>query len=275
MNKLVSFSRAPGLVQCSKEMLLNTPIKEIPATSIPAYVIPDVISERQEKNIATYMNLLFDRLPFVEGHVDALIHHYKEFYRSGTMLTDERGLGEIDEADESVEAQMTPEVKEDIRKAIVECRELSQSFIPKIPVADRVHFLQLHTSGFIRAHVDESRNSSGMVAGVTLGTARVMSLTHPKFPDAKVDMLLAPRSMYIIAGTARTEWAHSVDWEVDDDDHNNRARVEAGSVVSTTDMNQPVMFEGKPSGFYRGTRNALIFRGVGPMDLFLHKMRQK
>jgi hypothetical protein len=278
MKSLVSFSRAPGFAPIAKEVFLSTPIKAIPFNQIPAYVIPEVITQEQEQDTLKYMGLLFDRLPFVEGHVDKLIHHYKEFYRScGQILDEKQGLPELDDIKAGQDMQ---QAKGNIRDVIRNCKALAQTFIPNIPVVDRVHFLQLHTSGFIRAHVDESRNSSGCVAGVTLGTARVMTLTHPNYPGAKIDMLLAPRSMYVIAGTARTEWEHSVDWEQDDDEHLMRAALETDEhgapkgVRSDTDYTQPVMFEGKPSGFFRGTRNALIFRGVSPMDLFIHKVKQ-
>jgi hypothetical protein len=130
-----------------------------------------------------------------------------------------------------------------------------------------VHFLQLHGDGFIRAHVDESRNSSGIVAGLCLGSARVMTLTNKQFPGVKVELLLAPRAIYCLTGRARYEWEHSVDWTADDEEHILRAK---GSIVA---CGSEVFFESKPTGFLRSTRFAMIFRGISPMELLMHRTK--
>lgn len=303
---LVSFRRAPGFQQAPPEMLRGS-TRSIPATSLPCYCLPSVITPQEEAALLLLTSRLFDRLPFADGHVDSLIHHYKEFYRSGAELLDPSGQGLAD-IDAALLAAAPPpllaaadlaalrgvgaavpgpaldaaacECRAVVRAALARCTALAQAHCPHIPLQDRVHCLQLHTTGFIRAHADEARNSSGIVAGLTLGTARVMTLTHPRHSGAAVDLLLAPRSLYLLCGTARTEWEHSVDWEADDADHAARAAravpfAPPEEARSATDPTRPVLFDGVPSGFFRGTRAALIWRGVSPMELLMRRMEAR
>jgi hypothetical protein len=263
---LVSFQAALGFSQAPKSTIGMAP-KDVPETTVQCYVLPEVISVEEECALIDFTSPWFDRLPYGDGHVDGLIHHYKEFYRPFTgLMTDDKffeetasartmmssashgAVGKSSLLQESVEESRM----QGVRSALSMCRRLSRDHLPYIPVQDRVHFLQLHGDGFIRAHVDESRNSSGIVAGLTLGSGRVMSLTNKRFPGKRVDLLLAPRSFYILCGAARHEWEHSVDWTVDDDEHLQRAK------KSHVAEGSPVLFEGKPTGFTRGLRTAVI-----------------
>lgn len=236
-------------------------------------MIPNVVSEMQEHVMLKYTSRWFERLPFADGHMDSLIHHYKEFYRPYDGLMKDDSFFEDTEAQASALSLMQESKQEQeieaVRSAIAACRALAVEYLPHIPLQDRVHFLQLHGDGFIRAHTDESRNSSGIVAGLSMGSGRVMSLTHKRYPKARIDLLLAPRSMYMLCGAARHEWEHSVDWTQDDDEHLRRVQKSHVAVGS------PVIFNSKPSGFTRGTRVAMIFRGVSPMELLMTRMAAK
>lgn len=271
----VSFQSAPGFSQAPKSTIGMAP-KDVPERSVQCYVVPEVISVEEEQSLLDYTAPWFDRLPYADGHVDGLIHHYKEFYRPYTgLMTDDTLFEEASStASSSSKGSLLLEgVRESrmqsVRSALSVCRRLSREHLPFIPVQERVHFLQLHGDGFIRAHVDESRNSSGIVAGLTLGSGRVMSLTNKRFPNKRVDLLLAPRSFYVLCGAARHEWEHSVDWTVDDDEHLLRAK------KSHVAEGSPVLFEDQPTGFTRGMRTAVIFRGLAPMELLMHRMKDK
>lgn len=301
---LVSFHLAPGLSQAPLETI-GKPPKEVPEDQIQAYVFPETITEAEEHALLQFTGRWFDRLPFVSHHVDQLIHRYKEFYRpyDGIMKEDqllcvERSLAaqrqaadaqraEGDDVDaaavatslsssssslpcgegEGNDRRLSAAVLADSRSALQKARDVAHKHLKHIPLQNRVHFLQLHGDGFIRAHVDESRNSSGIVAGLTLGSGRVMTLTHPtKFPHAKIELCLQPRSFYVLTGTARYEWEHSVDWVAEEETAASKGgvRVVEGSEV---------YFAGKPTGMKRAMRTAVIFRGVSPMELLMQRMK--
>ena len=277
---LVSFRQAPSF----KQAPVGTCFKHDPHV-IPAYVLPEVITEAEESALLAASSTWFDRLDYNDNHVDSLIHHYKEFYRPFPELVAE-GSALLSDAISASMAAMPPaassstapppppllfsSVDEGVvlcQSAITKCHRIAQKALPTVPLQARVHFLQLNGSGFIRAHVDESRNSSGIVAGLTMGSGRVMTLTHPKHEGERIDLLLRPRSFYMLVGTARTEWEHSVDWNVDDDEH--IARMKKSLVVDGSE----VIFDGSPTGLRRGMRTAMIFRGLSPMDLLMHRNR--
>lgn len=291
---LVSFARAPGFRQASLESL-RLPVDLVPITDVGAFVIPDVVTESEEAALLSFTTPLFERLPYSHAHVDALIHHFKEFYRPYDQVIARALNPTSDDFNGIVPLDCKVAVDDRVLDIAADVfRRLhglvAGAYLPSIPLTNRVHFLQIHGDGFIRAHVDESRNSSGVVAGLTLGSGRAMTLTHPHHPGAKVDLLLAPRSFYILASRARYEWLHSVDWEEEDENHLRRivessASAEPGAALAKLSVHRaqrrevavgsPVFFEGQDSGLRRGTRTALIFRGVSPMELMLRRMRDK
>ncbi len=255
---LVSFAGAEGFTQAPREALLAAR-EPRPGSEVPAYVVPDFITEAEEAALQRYTGVLFAPLDFAAGHYDALIHRYKEFYRPlPELLHPEHCLAEMAAAMPGAPEAAVEQQRGLAKAALERCRDRAQAFTPAVPLQPRVHFLQLEGSGFIRAHADEQRNSSQIVAGLTLGSARVMTLTHPQHPGREVELLLAPRSMYVLAGSARNDWLHSVDWTSD-------ASPEPADGSEIT-------FAGRPTGLHRGLRTAVIFRGLSPMELFISRM---
>lgn len=261
----VSFRYAPSFRQPQPHEIIGIPSKFVPSDCVPAFVIPEAINENEEKALLALTKPWFDRLPYNDGHMDSLIHHFKEFYRSYKELMQDSSNKEGDDLykDNDKETIKTS------RGALRKCREIASAFIVDIPLDDRVHFLQLSSNGFIRAHADDSRNSSSIIAGLSLGSARVMSLTHPRHLGERVELFLEPRSLYILIGKARYEWEHSTDWVEDDSEHLQRLR--GRLLVEDT----PIIFDGKETPYKRKERTAVIFRGVPPISLLLHKIQQK
>lgn len=274
---LVSTRGAPSFTQPPMEEVVGRAVKDTPENWVTAYVLPEVISEAEERALLQFVNPWFDRLEYNTAHVDALIHHYKEFYRSyNDMMAKVGGPPELP-GPEKNKGPCTVELTEAgqdadpalVRSALGKARRLARTYLPNIPVDDRVHFLRLAGSGFIRAHVDETRNSSGIIGGLCLNGGRVMTLTHPKYPTEKVELLLAPRCFYAIINRARYDWEHSVDWVADDEEHIKR--INGSLVVEGT----PVVFDGKETPLRRIDRTAVIFRGVSPMHLLAMRMQQR
>ncbi|ORC86988.1 alkylated DNA repair protein alkB like protein 7 [Trypanosoma theileri] len=262
LSSYVSLRYAPSFRQPQPSEVVGVSTKLIPSDCVPAFVIPNVITEREEKALLSLVEPWFARLPYNDGHADSLIHHFKEFYRSYKGLV---GDAASEVKGNTCETRNGEKDFQLCHTALKKCRGLAAEYLSNIPLDDRVHFLRLSGNGFIRAHVDESRNSSGIIAGVCLGSARVMTLTHPKYPGERVELMLAPRCFYILIGTARYEWEHSTDWVEDDAEHLERAR--GRRVVEGT----PLIFDGKETEFRRGERTAVIFRGVSPMELLLSR----
>ncbi|KAK7195034.1 hypothetical protein NESM_000426200 [Novymonas esmeraldas] len=264
---LLSMRGAPSCVQPPAEDAIGKDVKATPANWVTAYVLPEVITEREERALLGFSAPWFERLSFNDGHVDGLIHHYKEFYRSYAAIThaaetgDATGLN-MPRANLDVELPL-------VSAALTRVRDLAQAYLPRIPIDDRLHFLRLAGSGFIRGHVDESRNSTGIVGGLCLDAGRVMTLTHRDYPGERVEMMLAPRCFYVLIGRARYDWEHSVDWVGDDDEHIRRVR--KSLVVEGT----PIVFDGAPTPYRRFDRTAIILRGVSPMALLADRMRHK
>lgn len=232
-----------------------------------AYVLPEVISPAEEQALLQWTQPWFARVPFNDGHIDGLIHHYKEFYRSFadlSKMTAGSNAGDVctPAGDSTADLAL-------VRAALSRAQKLAQDYLPRIAIDDRVHFLRLSGSGFIRSHVDENRNSSGIIAGLCLNAARVMTLTHPEHPGEVVELLLAPRCFYVMIGHARYSWEHSVDWVRDDDEHIRR--VQQSLVVEGT----PVVFDGATTPYCRLDRTAIIFRGISPMHLLAQRMHQR
>lgn len=261
----VSFRYAPSFRQPQPHEVVGVPAALIPRDCVPAFVLPGAVGEEEEKALLALTEPWFARLPYNDGHVDSLIHHFKEFYRSYEKLLKDASGRESD----SYYGNLDAETIRASSTALKKCRDLASQYLVNIPLDDRVHFLRLSSGGFIRAHVDDSRNSSGIIAGLSLGSARVMSLTHPKHPGERVELLLEPRSLYVLIGAARYEWEHSTDWVRDDDEHLERVR--GGPTVEET----PITFDGKQTHYKRTERTAVIFRGVSPMDLLLSKIQKK
>lgn len=93
-----------------------------------------------------------------------------------------------------------------------------------------VHALELAPAGEIRAHVDSVKFSGGVIAGVSLLESAVLRLTRAPpeggagatggadgdgggsapSDDVVVDVLLRPRSLYLLTGASRYAFAHAV-----------------------------------------------------------------
>lgn len=264
---LVSLRGAPSFCQPPAEEAIGKDVKATPENWVTAYVLPEVITTAEEAALLGFSGPWFDRLSYSDGHMDGLIHHYKEFYRSYTQMMQATQTG-------SEEGLRMPHANMEVDLPLVtgalrRVRDLAQTYLPRIPIDDRVHFLRLAGSGFIRSHVDEGRNSTGIIAGLCLNAGRVMTLTHPKYPGEQVELMLAPRCLYLIIGRARYDWEHSVDWVRDDDEHIRR--IQKSLVVEGT----PITYDGAETPFRRFDRTAIIFRGVSPMTLLSQRMRQR
>lgn len=74
-------------------------------------------------------------------------------------------------------------------------------------VPDYLHLIRYPAGNGIRAHVDREELGE-VVAGLTLGSSRVMELTRPG--HATVRVLLQPGDLHVLKGEARHQWEHAI-----------------------------------------------------------------
>jgi alkylated DNA repair protein alkB homolog 7 len=70
------------------------------------------------------------------------------------------------------------------------------------------HAIDLKQDGQLTAHVDSIKFSGTMVAGLSLLSSSIMRLRFND--DGFVDLLLPPRSLYVLTGTCRYEYTHEL-----------------------------------------------------------------
>jgi alkylated DNA repair protein alkB homolog 7 len=69
------------------------------------------------------------------------------------------------------------------------------------------HAIDLKQAGQLTAHVDSIKFSGTMVAGLSLLSSSIMRL---RVEDRFVDLLLPPRSLYVLTGKSRYEYTHEL-----------------------------------------------------------------
>ena len=72
-----------------------------------------------------------------------------------------------------------------------------------------MHVLDLLPEGSIGRHVDHVEYSGQYILGLSLASHAVMRLLHQS-SDSACELLLPRRSLYLLHGPARYEWAHEV-----------------------------------------------------------------
>ena len=84
-------------------------------------------------------------------------------------------------------------------------RMVSEGIFPAPP--DYLHLIWYDSGCGIEPHIDLKDVFSDVVAGLTLGSTRVMELTRR---GRLVSVLLRPGDLYVLSGNARYKWKHGV-----------------------------------------------------------------
>ncbi|XP_032821857.1 alpha-ketoglutarate-dependent dioxygenase alkB homolog 7, mitochondrial isoform X2 [Petromyzon marinus] len=145
-------------------------------------VSEEFVSEEEERLLVKDVEPTLRRLKYQFDHWDHAIHGYRE--------TETRRWGEGNRA--------------------TLARVLARAFPPGTEVMPLTHVLDLDAAGFIRPHVDSVKFCGSIIAGLSLLSASVMRFVHEQDPTIRVDVLLKPRSLYIIRGRVRYEFTHEI-----------------------------------------------------------------
>jgi alkylated DNA repair protein alkB family protein 7 len=155
-------------------------------------ILHPAISEEEHEALVAHVEPHFRRRRYQEGHWDSVITRYREV--------------EIPDS-ESYEAiqGIVAKIRRHILSIDGEFRA-NQTKVSWLPV----HAIDLSADGFISKHVDSIKFSGEFVAGLSLLSSAVMRLTNTKDPSDVVDMLLPPRSLYILRAEARYDFEHEI-----------------------------------------------------------------
>ncbi|KAM9610632.1 alpha-ketoglutarate-dependent dioxygenase alkB homolog 7, mitochondrial [Morphnus guianensis] len=89
-------------------------------------------------------------------------------------------------------------------------RVAAAAFPPGRPPLPLVHVLDLHPRGHVRPHVDSVKFCGCTIAGVSLLSPSVMRLVSCRAPGQWLELLLEPRSLYVLRGAARYDFTHEI-----------------------------------------------------------------
>lgn len=175
-------------------------------------IYPDAVTEAEEERLVREANKWLAKLKWEHGHFDRVITGYRECQKPLRAFTP--GSRQILE------------------------RLVAFAFPPDAHVLP-VHVLDLHEEGHIMRHVDHVDYSGSSIVGLSLLTGATMTLHHeprgfhdPPRPPATADakgrdggdmpeplaadtapwlaLTLPRRSLYVLRGAARYEWAHAI-----------------------------------------------------------------
>lgn len=167
----------------------------------PLAVFPEVVSEEEETLLAREAQKWLRRRQYETGHFDRVIVGYREVQKSMNAFS---------------------AASRDVLERLV-----ASAFAPTPPPLLPVHLLDLQPDGYILKHVDHLEYSGGSIVGLSLLSDAVMTLHHQPSSEegaaptttpntrtavtgAWLPMRLPRRSLYVLRGEARYEWAHAV-----------------------------------------------------------------
>lgn len=167
---------------------------QIPAGSL--HVLENCITQDEEKYLINHLNSIFKNKRYQGNHWDDVIYKYKE-----SQISMENIPYEI----QKIFLRLIDEIQ-------VKCNKTGTTMLAP-------HVIDLHKDGSIAPHVDSIKFSGDIVSGLSLLSTRVLRLTpdryHPRPLDQpqlpnQIDILLRPRSLYILTGPLRYNYAHAI-----------------------------------------------------------------
>ena len=154
--------------------------------------LEEVVTAQEEGRILRYLDEAWlKRRRYEKGHWDSAISKYKE-------------------------AELVGELPSDV--ASIVARVIRELVLPQYehrPTAASMlapHVVDLDADGFISPHVDNVRHSGAVLAGLSLLSSRTLRLHREGgAPDeGLIEQVLRPRSLYLLKGPLRYDYAHSV-----------------------------------------------------------------
>jgi len=133
---------------------------------------------------------------YEKGHWDAVITDYKE-----VELLDQDTLG--------VDSQTAIER---VRQHLIDAQYVNGDTVKWLPC----HAIDLKRDGELKAHLDSTKFSGDIVAGISLLSSSIMRLKPDSGDDETqaesgwVDLLLPSLSLYVLSGVSRYRYSHEL-----------------------------------------------------------------
>ena len=175
-------------------------------------VIEDIVSESEESNLVSFLDMKFRRKRYEGAHWDSVISGFKE-----SELYEDEMLNEKNETTSI--GQIVQRISTFVQRSYAIKDGSSPMMVP--------HAIDLSEEGYIDPHVDSIKRSGGILAGLSLHSARIMRLKYdtdhsvgnefvhhlqlPSLAEGEVlDIHLPPRSLYLLEGPLRYTHTHAI-----------------------------------------------------------------
>nr|XP_002732369.2 PREDICTED: alpha-ketoglutarate-dependent dioxygenase alkB homolog 7, mitochondrial-like [Saccoglossus kowalevskii] len=145
-------------------------------------VYPDFLTEGEEQSLYKEVDKYVKRMRYEYDHWDDAIHGYKETEFSRWS---------------------------DSNKQIIQ-RVRDVAFPPGVQQLPLVHVIDLADNGYIKPHIDSVKFCGNIITGLSLLSSSIMRLVHDKNKELKIDILLKPRSLYVMRDAARFDYTHEI-----------------------------------------------------------------
>ncbi|XP_019566364.2 alpha-ketoglutarate-dependent dioxygenase alkB homolog 7, mitochondrial [Rhinolophus sinicus] len=147
-----------------------------------AVVQPGFLTTAEEETLSRELEPDLRRRRYEYDHWDAAIHGFRETEKSRWS---------------------------EASQAILQ-RVKAAAFGPSQTLLSSVHVLDLEPRGYIKPHVDSIKFCGATIAGLSLLSPSVMRLVHTQEPGEWLELLLEPRSLYILRDSARYDFSHEI-----------------------------------------------------------------
>ncbi|XP_077980960.1 alpha-ketoglutarate-dependent dioxygenase alkB homolog 7, mitochondrial-like [Glandiceps talaboti] len=142
----------------------------------------DFITEDEEQSLSKEIDTYMKRLRYEYDHWDDAIHGYRE-------------------TEFSRWSQRNSQIIQRVRDI---------AFPDNVAQLSQVHVIDLAKDGYIKPHIDSVRFCGNTITGLSLLSPSIMRLVHDKNKHIQIDVLLHPRSLYIMRDTVRLDYTHEI-----------------------------------------------------------------
>ncbi|CAF3112409.1 unnamed protein product [Rotaria sp. Silwood2] len=173
-------------------------------------VFDDYLTDNEYNNFLKEIDGYMKRKRYEYSHWDNAIHGYRESERSEWTQENQQVLSRI--------------------------RQLA--FDDPTQTLMHVHVLDIAKDGYIKPHIDAIRYCGTTIAGLSLLSSCVMRFVHKDDKTLFVDVLLKPKSLYIMKNIVRFDFTHEV--PKDQESYFNNIHIPRNRRISIICRNMPV-----------------------------------
>mmetsp|Transcript_29606 Transcript_29606/g.41660 ORF Transcript_29606/g.41660 Transcript_29606/m.41660 type:complete len:262 (+) Transcript_29606:115-900(+) len=142
-------------------------------------IFPEYISQQEHDSLVSELEPILKKKKFQSSHWDKVITGFRELEKANWTASN---------------AAIFQRIKD---------------MFPDTAWLYGVHVLDLAEEGYIGPHVDSVKFSGRYIIGLCLLSSSIMRLTHVRTKD-KIDLLLRPRSLYVLRDELRYEYDHEI-----------------------------------------------------------------